>query len=50
MDYLGITMDDHSSQNKLITLFIRFIQSTFMNMENSVLHSSVGIENDRGSV
>lgn len=39
-------MDDRSSQNKLITLFIHAFQSTFMNIENSILHSSGGIEND----
>lgn len=38
-------MDDRSSQNKLITLFIHLFQSTFMSIENSILHSSGGIEN-----
>jgi len=36
-------MDDRSSQNKLITLFIHLFQSILINIENSILHSSGGV-------
>lgn len=37
-------MDDGCSQNKLITLHIHLFQSTLMNMLNSIVHSSGGIQ------
>lgn len=37
-------MDDRCSQNKLITLLIHLFQSTLVNMQNSIVPSSGGIQ------